>query len=122
MEKYTTRRDAFMNAIAKLDLSTLSAELQQEITILSQTLQGEVTEDNINQINKLVKNCHQLKKIYDAERLALKNSRHEQERNKGFAVTEDKPDPNDLGPVNVNPPTPPTPEKDTSKNPTSKSK
>ncbi|WP_088242991.1 hypothetical protein [Calothrix rhizosoleniae] len=113
MEKYIIRRDAFINAIVKFDLSTLSAELQAEITKLRQTLQDEVTEDNINQINNLLEQCPRLKKIYDAERLALKDVRHEQERNKGFPVTEDNPEPDDLGLGNVNPPTTPIPEEET---------
>ncbi len=105
MEKYIIRRNAFMNAIAKFDLSTLSAELQAEITKLRQTLQDEVTEDNINQIYNLLEQCPRLKEIYDDERLALKSSRHEQERSKGFPVTGDNPKPKDLGLGNVNPPT-----------------
>jgi hypothetical protein len=103
---YAIRHEAFLKALEQLDLSTLPKDLQLEIDQVRQALMNEPTEAEIERLGKLVEKCDRLNQLYEAERLALKKLSQEQERSKGFPVTDDNPDPKDSGIGNFNPPSP----------------
>jgi TolA-binding protein len=118
---YNIRKEAFLNAVNQFDVSTLPLELQQEINILCNALKEQATEDRIKQLNSLVEKCEPLKQLYDTQRRNLKKQESEQERSKGFSVTNDNPKPEQLGSTNTNPPTPPSDNSNSQSSPSTQS-
>jgi hypothetical protein len=103
LERYAIRHQAFLQALNKLDLSTLSPELQEEVRQVRQALGNNVNEATIRRLDTLVKKSERLNQLYESERLTLIGINNEQERDKGFPVRDDNPKPEDLGVSNVNP-------------------
>ncbi|MBW4594938.1 MAG: hypothetical protein KME46_19035 [Brasilonema angustatum HA4187-MV1] len=103
LERYTIRHQAFLQAFNKLDLSTLSPELQEELHQVRQALGNNVNEATIRRLDALVKKSDRLNQLYESERLSLIGKDSQQERDKGFPVKDDNPKPEDLGVNNVNP-------------------
>lgn len=103
LERYAIRCQAFLQALDKFDVSTLSPELQEEVHQVREALENDVNEATIKRIDALVKKSDRLNQLYESERLTLIGKNNEQERDKGFSVKDDNPKPEDLGVNNVNP-------------------